>query len=84
MRREEQQKCDLAGSKSGSGNRTRLTIRFTSRQVAGKIAVNQRDQPSGLYVGYVPDWAGAHLQGESRYELRANLHKVMQMLLKDS
>lgn len=46
-------------------------------------AVIERDQSTGLYVGYVPGWAGAHSQGESLDELRANLHEVMQMLLED-
>jgi predicted RNase H-like HicB family nuclease len=46
-------------------------------------AVIERDQATGLYVGYVPGWAGAHSQGESLDELRANLHEVMQMLLED-
>ena len=47
-------------------------------------AVIERDQATGLYVGYVPGWAGAHSQGESLDELRANLHEVMQMLLEDA
>ena len=46
-------------------------------------AVIERDQATGLYVGYVPGWAGAHSQGASLEELRANLHEVMQMLLED-
>ena len=46
-------------------------------------AVIERDQATGLYVGYVPGWAGAHSQGESLDELRANLQEVMQMLLED-
>ena len=62
---------------------TRLTIRFTPRQAAGKIVVVKCDQATGLYVGYVPGWAGAHSQGESLDELRANLHEVMQMLLEN-
>ena len=47
-------------------------------------AVIERDQTTGLYVGYVPGWSGAHSQGTTLDELRANLHEVMQMLLEDA
>ncbi len=46
-------------------------------------AVIERDQESKLYVGYVPGWAGAHSQGASLDELRANLGEVVAMLLED-
>ncbi|WP_309670465.1 type II toxin-antitoxin system HicB family antitoxin [Gemmatimonas sp.] len=46
-------------------------------------AVIERDQSTGRYVGHVPGWAGAHSQGESLDELRANLFEVVQMLLED-
>ena len=38
---------------------------------------------SGLYVGFVPGFAGAHSQGETLDELNANLREVIQMLLED-
>ena len=38
---------------------------------------------TGLYVGYVPGFAGAHSQGETLDELKENLHEVLQMLLED-
>ena len=38
---------------------------------------------TGLLVGYVPGWPGAHSQGETIDELRANLREVVQMLLED-
>ena len=47
-------------------------------------AVIERDQATGLFVGHVPGWPGAHSQGETFDELRANLHEVMQMLLEDA
>ena len=35
-------------------------------------AVVERDPETGLYVGYVPGFPGAHSQGESLDELQAN------------
>ena len=45
--------------------------------------VVERDPDTGLYVGYVPGWPGAHSQGESLDELRRNLQEVVEMLLED-
>jgi predicted RNase H-like HicB family nuclease len=36
-----------------------------------------------LYVGHVPGFPGAHSQGETREELRANMFEVIAMLLED-
>ena len=38
---------------------------------------------TGLYVGYVPGFAGAHSQGESLEELHENIREVVAMLLED-
>lgn len=46
-------------------------------------AVVERDTETGLYVGYVPGFPGAHSQGASLDELRANLGEVIEMLLAD-
>ena len=46
-------------------------------------AVVERDQDTGLYVGYVPGWPGAHSQGATEDELRGNLAEVITMLLED-
>jgi len=46
-------------------------------------AVIERDAQTGLYVGYVPGWPGAHSQGETIDELRNNLLEVIAMLLED-
>jgi predicted RNase H-like HicB family nuclease len=46
-------------------------------------AVVERCPDTGLYVGYVPGFAGAHSQGESLDELRRNLEEVVAMLLED-
>jgi len=45
--------------------------------------VVERDPTTGIYVGYVPGWPGAHSQGASLDELRANLEEVVKMLLED-
>ena len=45
--------------------------------------VVERDPDTGLYVGYVPGWPGAHSQGETLEELTRNLQEVVEMLLED-
>jgi predicted RNase H-like HicB family nuclease len=46
-------------------------------------AVVERDSDTGLFVGYVPGFAGAHSQGETLDELNQNLREVVSMLLED-
>jgi len=46
-------------------------------------AVIERDGETGLFVGYVPGFRGAHSQGETMEELQANLGEVIAMLLED-
>jgi predicted RNase H-like HicB family nuclease len=46
-------------------------------------AVIERDSESGLYVGFVPGFPGAHSQAETLDELGGNLREVVQMLLED-
>ena len=46
-------------------------------------AVIERCPDTGLYVGYVPGFPGAHSQAESLDELNANLREVVEMLLAD-
>lgn len=46
-------------------------------------AVIERDSETGLYVGFVPGFPGAHSQGETLDELNANLREVVEMLLED-
>jgi predicted RNase H-like HicB family nuclease len=38
---------------------------------------------TGLYVGYIPGFTGAHSQGETLDELRENMKEVIEMLLED-
>ena len=46
-------------------------------------AVVERDPDTGLLVGYVPGFPGAHSQAESLDELHSNLREVIAMLLED-
>lgn len=46
-------------------------------------AIIERCPDTGLYVGYVPGLPGAHSQGETIDELKANLSEVIEMLLED-
>jgi predicted RNase H-like HicB family nuclease len=45
--------------------------------------VIERCPVTGLYVGSVPGFPGAHSQGETLEELRANMREVIDMLLED-
>lgn len=45
--------------------------------------VIERCPDTGLYVGSVPGFPGAHSQGESLDELRENMCEVITMLLED-
>ena len=47
-------------------------------------AVIERDADTGLYVGYVPGFPGAHSQGDTLDELHQNLQEVLEMLLEDN
>ena len=46
-------------------------------------AVVERCPETGLYVGYVPGFPGAHSQGATLEELNDNLREVVTMLLDD-
>ncbi len=46
-------------------------------------AVIEKCPDTGLFVGYVPGFPGAHSQGESLDELHRNLEEVIAMLLED-
>lgn len=45
--------------------------------------VIERCNDTGLLVGYVPGFPGAHSQGETMDELQKNLREVIDMLLED-
>lgn len=43
-------------------------------------AVIEKDSETGLYVGYVPGFLGAHSQAETLDELKENLREVIGLL----
>ncbi len=45
--------------------------------------VVERDPDTGVLVGSVPGWPGAHSQGATFEELEENLREVIAMLLED-
>ncbi|MFO8011278.1 MAG: type II toxin-antitoxin system HicB family antitoxin [Dehalococcoidia bacterium] len=46
-------------------------------------AVVEKCPDTGLYVGYIPGFPGAHSQAATLDELSSNLQEVVQMLLED-
>ena len=46
-------------------------------------AVIEKCNETGLYVGFVPGFPGAHSQGQTLDELNKNLKEVIEMLLED-
>ncbi|MBZ5633148.1 MAG: type II toxin-antitoxin system HicB family antitoxin [Acidobacteriia bacterium] len=46
-------------------------------------AVIEQCADTGIYVGYVPGFPGAHSQAGSLDELNANLKEVIEMLLEE-
>lgn len=43
----------------------------------------ERDGDTGVLVGWVPGWPGAHSQGDTLDEVEGNLREVIEMLLED-
>jgi len=46
-------------------------------------AIIEKCHYTGLYVGFIPGFQGAHTQAESLDELNKNLREVIEMLLED-
>lgn len=47
------------------------------------VAVIERCPDTGLYIGHVPGFPGAHTQAETLDELNRNLREVIGMLLEE-
>lgn len=60
-----------------------IEVPFAEDCMRTYTAVIERDPETGLYVGFVPGFPGAHSQGESLDELQTNLQEVIAMLLED-
>ena len=43
----------------------------------------ERDNESGLYIGYIPSLPGAHTQAETLDELQKNLEEVASLCLEE-
>lgn len=46
-------------------------------------AIIEKCHDTGLYVGYIPGFPGAHAQADTLDELNQNLKEVVEMLLED-
>ena len=46
-------------------------------------AIIEKCSETGLYVGYVPGFPGAHTQAETLDELQVNFREVIEMLLEE-
>jgi predicted RNase H-like HicB family nuclease len=46
-------------------------------------AIVERCPATGLYIGFVPGFPGAHTQGETLDELNVNLREVIELLMED-
>lgn len=46
-------------------------------------AIVEKCPQTGLYVGYIPNFPGAHSQAQTLDELYSNLRVVVEMLLED-
>ena len=63
-----------------AGGNWRLGRRKTMRSFT---AVVEKCRDTGLYVGYVPGFPGAHSQAETLDELQTNLREVIEMLMEE-
>ena len=59
------------------------SARLLNRSMRTFNVVVERDPDTGIYVGSVPGWPGAHSQGDTLDELKQNLQEVIRMLLED-
>ena len=58
-------------------------IQRKGTQMKTYTAIIEKCPDTGLYVGYIPGFPGAHSQGETLDELNRNLREVTEMLLED-
>lgn len=63
--------------------RTFQSHKVQEMRVRTFTAVVERDPETGLFVGYVPGFPGAHSQGDTLDELNRNLREVIEMLLEE-
>ena len=68
---------------SGNFNCRQAGIITDVHQMRSYTAVVEKCPDTGLYVGFVPGFPGAHSQGETLEELNENLREVITLLLED-
>ena len=56
---------------------------LTRYNIKTYTATVERCLDTGLYVGFIPGFPGAHTQAETLDELNKNLREVVEMLLED-
>jgi len=56
---------------------------YEGQAMKNYTAIIERCPETGLYIGYVPGFPGAHTQAANLDELNANLREVIEMLLED-
>jgi len=61
----------------------RVDPRLGRQEMRTYNVVVERDPQTGLLVGSVPGWPGAHSQAATLDELHTNLREVIEMLLED-
>jgi predicted RNase H-like HicB family nuclease len=59
------------------------SLAFKERTMKAYTVVVERCPETGLYVGHVPGFPGAHSQGATLDELRDNMREVIAMLQED-
>jgi len=74
----------VAGGLDGLWVLIRLLLRFyqfSRYPMRTFTAIVERCSDTGLYVGYVPGFLGAHSQGQTLDELNENIQEVVSLLL---
>jgi predicted RNase H-like HicB family nuclease len=56
---------------------------FWRKNMRNFTAIVERCQDTGLYVGFIPGFHGAHSQAKTLGNLNRNLQEVVGMLLED-
>lgn len=58
-------------------------VKLEESEMNSYLAVIEKCKETGLFVGYVPGFQGAHSQGETLEELKNNLIEVIGLLLEE-
>lgn len=61
----------------------RIWIHLKEKIMRTYTAIVEKCPDTGLYVGFIPGFPGAHSQAETLDELNKNLREVIEMLLQE-